>query len=52
MVLSNSQFNKTEKYDVVETSVKHLITKSKMTDLTPLSTCHVLFHILDREVFF
>jgi hypothetical protein len=47
----DSQFNKTERYDVVEKFVTQLITKGKMTDLTPLPTCHILFHILVREDF-
>jgi hypothetical protein len=36
MLLSNNQLNKTERYGVVETFVTQLITKGKMTDLTPL----------------
>jgi len=52
VLLSNSPFNKTGMYDVVENFVTHLINKGKMTDLTPLSTCHILFYILVREEFF
>jgi hypothetical protein len=53
MLLSNSQFNtrKTESHDVVENFMTHLITKAKRTDITPLSTCHILFYILVREEF-